>query len=102
MKKVLMGMVILFLTFSCSTFQYQRFDAENVNGSACSNPTYISTMSKYAPWEPEKLTLFALLKDARAAHGEDVTIQNVRYDLQSKRIISVVYDVVKCISPPKD
>jgi hypothetical protein len=96
MKKVLSFSAILFLTFSCSTFQYQRFDAENVNGSACMNPTYVATMSKSAPYEPSKLTLFTLLKDARAAHGEEVTIQNVRYDLENKKIISVIYDVVKC------
>ena len=46
---------------------------------------------------PESLTMYNLLYDARVAHGNDVTIQNIRYDLKNgKKKVSVVYDVIKC------
>ena len=37
-----------------------------------------------------------LLADARAKYGNEVTIQNVRWDYMNKKRISVIYDVIKC------
>jgi hypothetical protein len=122
MKKSILPSVTLIFITSCSTYDYQRVNGETVNSAACSNPEYISTIAKSAviseitkerlmgngktamvaeeyakKYDPESLTLYNLLRDARAAHGNDVTIQNVRYDVRNgKKRISVIYDVVKC------
>lgn len=93
--RLLSLLIATVLVTSCATYDYK---SENMNHSACTNPTYICTMSKMGnDFDPTSLTLFNLLKDARAAHGNDVTIQNIRYDLQNgKKRLSVIYDVVKC------
>ena len=123
-KSILLRTTLILIT-SCSTYDYQRFNGENVNSAACPNPEYVSTIAKSAvifestkerllgngktakvteeyskKYDPESLTLYNLLKDARAINGNDVTIQNIRYDvrngkLRSKRV-SVIYDVVRC------
>ena len=44
------------------------------------------------------MTLATLLNDAKVKYGNDVTIQNVRWDLLTDKVtkVSVVYDVIKC------
>jgi len=108
MRKLIFSSLVVILVSSCSTYDYKRFDGEtaNGNGSACANPQYVSTISKSAvvfqpnapkKYMPESLTMYNLLYDARVAHGNDVTIQNIRYDLKNgKKKVSVVYDVIKC------
>jgi hypothetical protein len=106
MRKFILSSLVLILVSSCSTYDYRRFNGETANGSACANPQYVSTMSKSAvvfqpnapkKYMPESLTMYNLLFDARVAHGNDVTIQNVRYDVKNgRKKVSVVYDVVKC------
>jgi hypothetical protein len=46
--------------------------------------------------EQRNLTLFNLLAVAKKKYGEDVTIQNVRWDMKNKKNISAIFDVVKC------
>jgi len=118
MGKFIFSSLVLILVSSCSIYDYQRFNGEDFSKSACSNPEYIATIGKSAitfqtnangqrikdadgdyitKFNPESLTLLNLLNDARAAHGKDVTIQNVRYDVKNgKKKVSVIYDVVKC------
>jgi hypothetical protein len=33
---------------------------------------------------------------AKKKYGEDVTIQNVRWDVKNKKNISAIFDVIKC------
>ena len=92
---------VIMLLVSCNTSRYMvaTFSPDGGNGTACPAPTYIATVSKTAgTYSQETLTLASLLKDAKAAYGNDVTIQNVRWDVLSDKItrVSVIYDVVKC------
>jgi len=91
----------IILLFSCNTSKYlvSTFSPDGGNGTACPAPIYIATVSKDAGvYNQEALTLASLLKDAKAAYGSDVTIQNVRWDVLSDKVtkVSVIYDVVKC------
>lgn len=121
MNKFILLSATLILISSCSIYDYQRFNGEAVNPASCHTPEYVSTMAKSAvisettreqilgngtiatvteeyskKYDPESLTLYSLLKDARAAYGSDVTIQNIRYDVLNGRKRSVIYDVVRC------
>jgi hypothetical protein len=107
---------ILFTT-ACNTYSVVVEHNSNTFGIACPHPTYIGTMSKSAnftgilttlstsletknststSYNQESISLYNLLADARAKFGNEVTIQNVRWDMKNKKRISVVYDVIKC------
>ena len=75
------------------------------NGKACPNPTYVATLSKSVQevrtegvfYNQEELTLVSLLRDAKKVYGDDVTIQNIRWDLRDGREkTGAIFDVVKC------
>jgi hypothetical protein len=59
--------------------------------SVSSTSTAVVTLS-----DGENISMYNLLVDAKAKFGEDVTIQNVRWDFKNKKRISVIYDVIKC------
>ena len=121
MSKFILLSATSILISSCSIYDYQRFNGETINPAACHTPEYVSTIAKSAvifvstketilgngntakiteeyskKYDPESLTLYNLLKDARAAYGSDVTIQNIRYDVKNGRKRSVIYDVIRC------
>ncbi len=107
--------IMLLVSCNTSTYMVSTLAGDAGNGSACPTPTYIATVSKTAGvyvqetlistvsetagvYGQETLTLASLLKDAKAAYGNDVTIQNVRWDVLSDKgtKVSVIYDVIKC------
>ncbi|HRH65473.1 MAG TPA: hypothetical protein PLU53_04190 [Bacteroidia bacterium] len=70
-------------------------------GKACEHPDYIATVARDADQKggvlnSVSLRMAVLLREAQAKYGNDVTIENVRWDLQNGKRRSVVYDVVKC------
>jgi len=74
---------------------------EDMYGISCPNPTYIATMgidatSSDSLISQKKLTLYNLLNEAKKKYGNDVTIQNVRWDKKNRKYISAIFDVVKC------
>ena len=83
-------------------------DAFGINVSTCSQTTYLGTMSKSVKFtsletknntsyynDQNSISLFDLLADAMAKYGNEVFIQNLRWDMKNKKRISVVYDVIK-------
>jgi hypothetical protein len=79
----------------------------NVN-TACSQTTYLGTMRKSVKFtsletknssssynNQNSISLFDLLADAMAKYGNEVFIQNLRWNMKNKKRISVVYDVIK-------
>ena len=102
--RALMSIITIALISSCSTYTISSFHPDQNNGSACPNPVYIATMSKASGFTingnwvgEESLTLFSLLHDAQKKYGNDVTIQNVRWDIRNKNTkVSVIYDVITC------
>jgi len=107
MKKFyfIIAILLVGLMQSCSTYTVTTFQPDQNNGSDCPNPIYIGTMAKssFTPsitsegaYNQKSLTLYQLLLDARKKYGEDVTIHNVRWDVNGKEKVSVIYDVIKC------
>jgi hypothetical protein len=101
MKKTILFLALL---ASCTSQKIDllNYKTETKNGRACGHPQYVATIAKQNTALPAEtsLTFYNLLKDAQTAHGTDVTIQNVRYDLEKGVKISVIYDVVKCDTMP--
>ena len=114
MKKISLFLFscILFTT-ACNTYSVVVEHNSNTFGTACSQPVYLGTMSKSAKSlsetknstsstfvpitnDQESISLYNLLADAKAKYGNEVTIQNLRWDMKNKKRISVVYDVIKC------
>jgi len=86
----------------------QYGDSFGINVSSCSKTTYLGTMSKSVKFTSSKtkdstshnnnqnsISLFDLLADAMAKYGNEVFIQNLRWNMKNKKKISVVYDVIK-------
>jgi hypothetical protein len=111
------SLVSLFTFTACNTYTVLVEPNPQSNASACPHPTYVATMSKSAKSkvvssvptstgetknttvnsiEQENITLFNLLADARTQYGNDVTIQNIRWDMKNKKRLSVIYDVIRC------
>ena len=93
MKKVI-SISALLAMFSCATIA--PVTNNNTNGSACQHPQYIVTVAKLTGTLTTSAYLYTLTKEAQTNYGPDVTIQNIRYDRVKGKIVSVVYDVVKC------
>lgn len=90
MKKVIV--LSLFALYSCATIT----PTTNSNGTACQHPQYIATVAKLTGTTTVSTHLYTLTKEAQTNYGSDVTIQNIRYDRVNGKVVSVVYDVVKC------
>lgn len=105
---IIISFFFIIIFSGCDTYSvYQRSlmqkDAsqEDMYGAACPSPTYVATMgidatSSDSIISQEKLTLYNMLNAAKKKYGEDVTIQNVRWDKKNKKNISAIFDVVKC------
>lgn len=99
---VVMGLV------SCITMRSVETLVESqAYGSACEKPTYVTTVSMEAHYSgssstgtgfynSESLRVASMLKEAQSKFGPDVTISNIRWDLQDGKRRSVVFDVIKC------
>lgn len=97
----------LALSSCAKLFSVESHNVEQAYGKACPNPTYVATIAKDADtvikhggpdttYKWNSLRLAALVKEAQTKYGADVTIENVRWDLEKGRRRSVVYDVVNC------
>lgn len=102
-RTTLLPMMALALMLSaCAKLRSIETHSESQGyGKACPNPTYIATVSREADnagaaYLSTSLRLAVLVKEAKAKYGDDVTIENVRWDLQNGKRRSVVYDVIKC------
>jgi hypothetical protein len=104
----LCALMLSTLILSCDTYKVnqrmllgQEINHEDMYGQACPHPTYIATMGVDATTtdtitEQRNLTLYNLLAVAKKKYGEDITIQNVRWDMKNKKNISAIFDVIKC------
>ncbi|MFN4812008.1 MAG: hypothetical protein ACK5HE_03455 [Bacteroidota bacterium] len=107
-KAIFTLMLPLAVFAACDTYKvHQRslqnrdVNHEDMYGAACPGPIYIATMGVDATTsdtitEQRTLTLYNLLAVAKKKYGEDVTIQNVRWDVKNKKNISAIFDVIKC------
>ena len=102
MKKVITIIAIVALFSSCKALRgVESLTETQAYGNSCEHPTYIATISKDADmvsgvYASGTLRLSSLVKEAQTKYGADVTISNVRWDLQNGKRRSVVYDVIKC------
>ena len=106
--KLLLPLIVITALSGCTMYSVNRGtilnkepNSREMYGTACPNPTYIATMGINAmrpdsTFAQEKLTMYNLLKEARKKYGEDVTIENVRWDRKNTKNISAVFDVIKC------
>ena len=95
---------------SCSSYSITKsLNGDGGYGNYCSNPQYVATMYKaynivksdssatFITLPSYDLQITTLLKDARKVYGQDVTINNLRFDVKNgKKKVGVVYDVIKC------
>ena len=102
MRKVLFIIAIATAFSSCKALRGTESFTEAQNyGKSCEHPTYVATVAKEAgvvggARSASSLRLAVLLKEAQEKYGNDVTISNIRWDLQNGSRRSVIYDVVKC------
>jgi hypothetical protein len=117
MKKTIVTLLLfssLALSQGCKPYNVIAFTQDEVYGSSCPSPTYITTMyftgsiknikdengfeSLRLVASEEDFTLSNLLKMAKEKHGQDVTISNIRWDVKGKKQkkVGVVFDVIKC------
>ena len=109
MKRLVTMCALCSILASCIAPKGIETHIESQNyGNSCENPSYIATIAKegnsplkdsdgmYGTSSDIKLTLANLVKEAQKRFGDDVTIANVRWDLENGKRKSVVYDVIKC------
>jgi hypothetical protein len=68
----------------------------NFTGILTTLSTTLKVNEVSTSYDEESISLYNLLADAKAKYGNEVTIQNLRWDMKNKKRISVVYDVIKC------
>lgn len=112
MKKLIANPLLLLVAVAmisgCTTYSVSQRNLQNKDnnhedlyGISCPNPIYVATMgfngvTSDTTVSEEKLTLYNLLYEAKKKYGNEVTIQNVRWDQKNKRNISAIFDVIKC------
>jgi hypothetical protein len=109
MKKVnyLLALIVVFFS-SCATYNYQTTSSDEAFAKVyCKNPEYIATIT-YIPFlnlQPSALTISMLTSDAQTKYGKDVTVSNIRWDIEtstafffftSVQKVGATYDVIKC------
>jgi len=68
---------------------------DQINSNACSNPIYVGTWGLSSDDE-KHMTLVYMLMEAKKKYGDDVTIQNVRWDYDGSKKVAAIYDVIRC------
>lgn len=114
MKKTILSLSLITVCFiiGCGTLDVTQMNSqrkdknlEDSYGIACPNPIYVATMGiKKADAEggltitetDSKLSVYNILSEAKKKYGDDVTIQNIRWDIKNETKISVIFDVIKC------
>ncbi len=100
------GLIVLIMTFfnSCATYHYKEVNIgtdqpEQGYGKACPTPKYVATEYAYSTmaYSSSHLSVAQLLAQAKDKHGNNVTIQNIHWDLVNGIRISATYDVITCI-----
>ena len=130
MKKLnyLLALIVIFLS-SCATYNYQTTSSDEAFAKVyCKNPEYKGTVvakvydvkiinktyavdtgeyveSTFDTYKPIDLTISSLTLEAQSKFGKDVTISNVRWDIEtstaffiftSVQKVGATYDVIKC------
>ena len=95
MKKILIYLSLIICSTSCARYTVVQMTHDQINSNACLNPQYVGTGGVISDDE-KHMTLVYFLMEAKKKYGEDVTIQNVRWDFNGKKKVSAIYDVIKC------
>jgi hypothetical protein len=102
MTKKLLGASLMLLLMACSK-KYHVTQSMEACGCNCTNPKFLS--QEYFPpmylvaegnFSQQSLTLAEILKFTKAKKGDDISIQNLKWDIKNGKRISAVYDLVKC------
>ena len=110
MKKTILSIIVVCSLMSCTTWNVTQMNSFNKNsedmyGPACPNPIYVTTMGVKEIGEHLSLTwndsdsglsIYNLLLEAKKKYGNDVTIQNIKWDRRNKSNVSAIFDVIKC------
>jgi hypothetical protein len=126
MKKLSYLLVLFALSLSsCITYNYQSTSSDEAFAKVyCKNPDYITTGvrlvgfikpvflnkgkttdTSYKYILPSDLSISRLTYDAKYQYGQDVTISNVRWDIEtntaffffiSSQKLGATYDVIRC------
>ena len=133
MKKLnyLLLLIVIFLS-SCATYNYQATSSDEAFTKVyCKSPEYVGTLTVldgsnsskffmsstavsygvsaidtvYLKIIPRDLTISNLTLDAQSKFGKDVTISNIRWDIETSTVfffftsvqkVGATYDVIKC------
>lgn len=100
-KTIGLAISVLLLSSCAKIRSVETCTDSQAYGKACENPKYVATIARDADnvgsaYLSTSLRLAVLVKEAQAKFGDDVTVENVRWDLQNGKRRSVVYDVVRC------
>lgn len=100
-KKLVSASLILFLV-ACSK-KYHVTSSIEACACNCPKPQFVS--QEYFPpvylvaegnFSQQSLTLAEILKFTKSKKGDDISIQNLKWDIRNGKRISAIYDVVKC------
>ena len=134
MKKLnyLLALIVVFLS-SCATYNYQSTSSDEAFTKVyCKSPEYVGTLTVlvgsnngkyfinrtavsygaitvidtvYLKFTPLDLTISNLTLEAQSKYGKDVTVSNIRWDIEtstafffftSVQKVGATYDVIKC------
>ena len=90
MKKILLGLIVLVFVGCASTTE--SFYQQKHYGQHCPSPKLVTSVYLSAP----NMSLYKCLKIAKEKYGDDVSINNVHWDLEGGVKQSVIFDVIKC------
>jgi hypothetical protein len=102
MTKKLVGASLMLLLMACSK-KYHVTSSIEACACNCPKPQFVS--QEYFPpvylvaegnFSQQSLTLAEILKFTKSKKGDDISIQNLKWDIRNGKRISAVYDVVKC------
>ena len=92
MKKILLGLGV-FVFAGCASTTESFYQQKNY-GQHCPNPKFVTSV--YLSGAYDKVSLHQCLKLAKEKYGDDVSINNVHWDIFQDRKFGVIFDVVKC------
>jgi hypothetical protein len=94
MKHLIIALTAVLITSCATSLNFTSFIPDSA--PACKNPEFIITVAKKSSNEGMDLTLYELTKEAQKNMGNDVSIQNVHWDVIGGVKVSVIYDVIRC------
>jgi len=110
MRRLIFLSMIAWATVSSCRYSAPVYQSDRVYGVTCPAPVYVATMAFSAKQETTtnfgnkiiaidegSLTMVALLAMAKEKYGDDVMIDNLRWDMKSRKHPSgVIFDVLRC------